>query len=197
MSHPTRSGRANALQVLLTIVAVAAIGLLLLLVVLAAAGSYFFAEHPGIDAAMAGLAPGNPAPAVAAEAWLNGEPPSLDGKVVVVQGWFYNCPYCWKEAPHLADLHRKYADRVEFVGLSTDGVEDAEKVQDFVATNHLQYPIGYGYDAAATLMNGFEARAFPAVWVIGRDGTVRWNRSLEADQSLEEAIKAALAGNEA
>lgn len=191
-----RTGRANALQVVLTVVAVAAIGLLLLLVVLAAAGSYFFAPQ-GVDASLAGLAPGKTAPAITAETWINGEPASLDGKVVVVQGWFYDCPYCWKEAPELAELHRKYADRVEFVGLSTDRADEAAKVEEFVATNKLKYPIGYGYNAAYTLIRGFEAQAFPAVWVIGRDGTVRWNRSLEGKQSLEEAIQAALTGNEA
>lgn len=192
---PARTGRANALQVVLTVVAVAAIGLLLLLVVLAVAGSYFFAS--GVDPSLAGLAPGKPAPAIAAETWINGEPPSLDGKVVVLQGWFYDCPYCWKEAPELAELHRKYADQVEFVGLSTDRAEDAAKVEEFVSTNKLKYPIGYGYNAAYTLMRGFEAQAFPAVWVIGRDGTIRWNRSLEAKQSLEEAIRSALAGDAA
>lgn len=189
-----RPGRSNALQVVLTVLAVAAIGLLLLFVVLAVAGSYFFAEKRGMDPAFAGLAPGNPAPQIAAEAWVNGEPPSLDGKVVVVQGWFYDCKFCWMEAPELAELHRKYGDKVAFVGLSPDPPEDVVRVKDFVAQNGLKYPVGYG---AAGSLGAFEAQAFPAMWVIGRDGTVLWNRSLEGEQSLEEAIRAALAGSEA
>ena len=44
---------------------------------------------------------------------------------------------------------------------------------------------------------GFEGQAYPAIWVIGKDGTVLWNRSLEGDQSLEEAIEAALEGKAA
>ena len=115
-----------------------------------------------------------------------------DGKVIVVHGWFYNCPYCWKEAPEIAELHRKYGDRVAFVGLTTDAAEDLDRIKEFVAEGRMTYPVGYGYDAAVTLMRGFEATAFPVVWVVGPDGTVVWNRSLAGDQSLEEAIQAAL-----
>lgn len=191
MSAPARS---NALQVVLTVLAVAAGGLLLLLVVLVAVGAYFFTVPAGgIDPTMAGLAPGKPAPAISAEAWANGEPEASDGKVLVVQGWFYDCPYCWQETPDLVRLHEKYGDRVSFVGLSTDPVEDVDRVGDFISKNGVKYPVGYGYDAQVTLARGFEAQAFPAVWVVGRDGTVLWNRSLEGKQSLEEAIEAALA----
>lgn len=146
----------------------------------------------GMDAAMAGLSVGKPAPAIEADGWINGEPSSLDGKVVVVHGWFYNCPYCWDEAPHIAQLHEKYGDRVSFVALTTDRLEDRELVEEFVDEGGMKYPVGYGHAAALTLMQGFEASAFPVVWVVGPDGTVVWNRSREGQQSLEEAIQAAL-----
>ncbi len=189
MARPDRS---NALQTVLTILAVGAGGFLLLLVILAAAGSHLFSiPRGGVDPAMAGLAVGQPAPAITAEAWVNGEPPSLDGRVVVVQGWFYDCPYCWKEAPELVALHKKYGDRVSFVALSPDPASDVSKVEEFVAKNELKYPVGYG--AVDSLM-GFEAKAFPAIWVVGGDGKVLWNRSLEGEQTLDEAIAGALAG---
>ncbi|HEX6985844.1 MAG TPA: TlpA disulfide reductase family protein [Planctomycetaceae bacterium] len=162
-------------------------------------GYYIFAlQAPsGVDPAMAGLAVGRPAPPIAAEGWLNGEPSDLAGKVVVVHGWFYDCPYCWQEAPRVAALHEKYGDRVAFVALTTDEAADLPKVEEFVAKGGMKYPVGYGFDAAMTLVRGFEAQAFPAVWVVGPDGTVLWNRSLEGEQSLEEAIRAALAGGKA
>lgn len=192
---PKRTDRTSALQVLLTIVAVAAGGLLLLIVVLAATGSRMFViPQPAMDPAMAGLAVGKAAPEIKAEAWVNGEPETLDGKVVVVQGWFYDCPYCWKEAPEIARLHEKYGDRVAFVGLSTDRTEDADKVKEFVSENGLKYPVGYGYDSHVTLGRGFEATAFPAIWVVGRNGAVVWNLASQGERSLEEAIEAALAG---
>lgn len=190
MSRTAPADRANALQVVLTIIAVAAGGLLLLLVILAVVGGNLFTmPAPGIDPAMAGLAVGKVAPDISAPAWVNGEPRDLNGKYVVVHGWFYDCPYCWQEAPHIAELHDKYGDRVAFVGLSSDAPDAVELVEEFVAKTGIEYPVGYG--AIETLI-GFDANAFPAVWIVGPDGKVVWNRAVEGTQSLEDALEAAL-----
>lgn len=181
--------RANALRVVLTIIAVAAGGLLLLLVILAVVGGNLFTTtSPGIDPA-AGLAVGKTAPAIGAPAWINGEPGELDGKYIVVHGWFYDCPYCWKEAPHVAELYEKYGDRIAFVGLSSDAPEQEELVKEFVSKTGIKYPVGYG--AIKTLI-GFDANAFPALWIVGPDGRVVWNRAVEGKQSFEEALEAAV-----
>lgn len=191
MTTKPRHDRSNALHTLLTIVAVGAGGLLLLLLILAAVGgSLFQIPRQGMPPEMAGLAVGRTAPELSAEGWINGEPAEYEGKITLVQGFFYDCPYCWQEAPEIAKLHKKYGDRVQFVALSSDPPSDQAKVQQFVAENHLTYPVGYG--AIETLI-GFEAQAFPVLWIVGSDGTVIWNLSEEGNQSLEEAIKAALA----
>ncbi|MEM7812669.1 MAG: TlpA disulfide reductase family protein [Planctomycetota bacterium] len=144
---------------------------------------------------MGGLAVGSPVPAIGAEAWVNGPPPAdYDGKVIVVHGWFLNCPYCWEEAPGLGDLARSYAGSdVEFVGLSPDEVSRASAVQEFVEKGGLPYPVGFG---ARDALLGFEAEYFPAVWVVDRTGKVVWNKAYEPYVSLEEAIEQALAGDE-
>lgn len=153
---------------------------------------YALQSPAGMDPAFVGLAIGRQAPAIEADAWINGEPSSLDGQVVVVHGWFYNCPYCWDEAPHVAELHQRYGDRVAFVALTTDRLEDRDLVEQFVDAGGMEYPVGYGRAAALTLMEGFEATAFPVIWLVGTDGTVIWNRAQEGEQSLEQAIQAAL-----
>ena len=196
MPSSSRPDRLGALRTLLTIIAVAGAGLLLLLMILVATGAHLFEPaRQAIPAAMAGLAVGQSAPAIIAEGWVNGEPDELDGRVTVVQAWFYECRYCWQEAPEIASLHEKYVDRVSFVALSPDPVETRPQVEDFVARNRIGYPVGYG--AAESLVLGFDVQAFPSVWVVGRDGKVVWNRSLEDKQSLEEAIVAALGSSTA
>lgn len=190
MTTEPRFDRSNALQTVLTIVAVGAGGLLLLLLILAAVGGSLFTIPPqSVPPEMAGLAVGRTAPELSAEAWINGEPAGYDGKVTVLQGFFYDCTYCWQEAPEIAKLHKKYGDRVQFVALSSDPPSDEARVQEFVNENHFRFPVGYG--ARETLIR-FEVMAFPVLWVIGPDGTVVWNRAEEEKQSLEEAIKAAL-----
>ncbi|MBA3312134.1 MAG: TlpA family protein disulfide reductase [Planctomycetota bacterium] len=189
MATQPRFDRSHALGTALKIVALAAGGLLFLLLVLVVVGGSLFEPPRGMAPDMAGLAVGKTAPALAAEGWINGEPEAYDGKITLVQGWFYDCPFCWQEAPEIADLHAKYGDRVAFVALSPDPPSDIEKVQEFVDKGGLKYPVGYG--ARDTLV-GFEAAAFPVVWLVGSDGTVIWNGAVEGEQSLEQAIKAAL-----
>jgi hypothetical protein len=190
MPAQARFDRSSALQTVLTIVAVGAGGLLLLLLILVAVGgSMFQGPTRGMPPEMAGLAVGRTAPELAAEGWINGEPISYGGKVTVVQGFFYDCRFCWQHAPELVKLHEKYGDRVNFVALSTDPPQDQAKVQEFVDENRVTYPVGYG--AIQTLI-GFEAQAFPVLWLVGPDGTVIWNMAEEHQQSLEDAIEAAL-----
>lgn len=184
---PSSASRSRGLEVALKIVAVAAGGLLLVLL-------YFFAtglsRRSSIDPAVFGLAPGEKAPIIAASAWMNGQPHDLGDKPMVVQAWFYNCPYCWQEAPEIVALSREYGDRVDFVALSPDPVSDKELVTEFVEANNIEYPVGYG--ATKTLAQ-FNVRAFPAVWLVAADGTVLWNRAMHNEQTLEEAIEASIA----
>ncbi|QDT38929.1 peroxiredoxin family protein [Stratiformator vulcanicus] len=167
---------------------------LALVAILIAAGAigYFAAFVVGRDSGIdGGLAVGEVAPELTAAGWLNGEPQPVQGNVTVVNGWFYNCPHCWTEAPELAALSEQFEGRsVQFVGLSPEAPESIEQVKDFVAKNGLKYPNGYG---AIPTLQAFEVRAFPALWVLDRDGTVIWNRSLEHRESLEDAINRALA----
>jgi Thioredoxin-like len=190
MPVESRVDRSSALQTVLTVIAVGAGGLLVLLLLLVAVGgSLFQVPERGMPPEMAGLAIGRTAPELAAEGWINGEPADYDGNLTLVQGFFYDCRFCWQEAPELVELHEKYGDRVNFVALSTDPPQDQALVQEFVDENRLTYPVGYG--AIRTLI-GFEAQAFPVLWLIGPDGTVIWNMTEEPKQSLEQAIEAAL-----
>jgi thiol-disulfide isomerase/thioredoxin len=139
-----------------------------------------------------GLAVGKTAPPVNAGAWLNGEPPSaesMQGKVRVVHGWFTACPVCWREAPELVRLHKKYGEsQVVFLGLTPDGEDILSHIEGFLDKNGITWP--NGYDARQTLID-FDVTGFPCVWVIDAQGKVVWNR--DSRESLEEGIEAALA----
>jgi len=166
---------------------------LLLVVVLMGAAGYLFAFlYPGGgDSGTAGLAVGDSLPPLQAAGWVNGEPASTEGRVTVVNAWFINCPYCWKEAPELSELADKYHNEgVQFVGLSPDPPDNLEGVRNFVEENDLPYPNGYG---AIPTLQAMNVQYFPGLWVVGPEGKVIWNRSMESRESLEQAIERALA----
>ena len=194
MTAPASQKPSSGQKVLVGFLAVIAGGALFVLVALIATiGASSFGPARPVDPAIGGLAVGKAAPPIAAMGWVNGEPEDLTGRVTVVDGWFVGCPFCWKEAPDIAALHRKYAGQgVAFVGLSTDPPQAVDEVKDFVEKNGLAYPNGYG---ALETLAGFEARYFPAVWVVGKDGKVVWNRAMADQESLEDAIRRALSAS--
>lgn len=188
----TGGHQSRAVETILKIIMFGAGGLLLLLVLALATGTVGRFAPPVENPADFGLAPGKKAPEIAAAAWLNGELEASANKPKLVQAWFYECPFCWREAPEVVKLSKRFGDRVDFVALSPDPVSTEEQVQEFIDTNQITYPVGFG---AQETLNGFEVRGYPSLWLVGADGTVLWNLASRHEQTLEEAIEASLAAS--
>lgn len=121
--------------------------------------------------------------------WVNGEPPSLVGKVVVIDAWATWCGPCRQQAPHLKQIQEKYADRddVVFIGLTDENAETLPAIEKFLTETGISWPNGYG---ALELLSELEATSIPMAWVADRNGIIVWNDH-PAD-GLEAAIEAAL-----
>lgn len=138
------------------------------------------------------LIPKGPAPEITAAGWVNGEAPtreSLAGKVVVLCLWATWCGPCHAEAPHLVAVHKQFANRgVVFLGLTTDGEADLDKIHQFLKKAGITWPNGYG---AFETSRALRAEAIPAVYVIGRNGQLRWFDQ-EDGGDLESALELVL-----
>lgn len=170
------------------------LGLLIALAGIVSSAPLLWQLNSGQDET-AGLEIGQPMPPfTGVTGWLNGEAPShedLQGKVVVVNGWFLTCPYCHKGMPDLVELHEKYQrDDVVFVGLTFETEDNLSNVKRYLEKYNSTWPNAYG--ARDTLLS-FKAEYFPGYWIIGRDGKVVWNKSLEGRVSMDDAIEKALA----
>ena len=166
----------------------------LLLLAIAALLAFWMARKFNGGDPEGGLAVGQPAPSITAAGWLNGpgpEPADLKGKVVLISAWGNHCPYCDKEAPELVALHNEFNDRVVFVGLTGDELNNLQG-NNFVERNKLPWPNGY---AAIETLTALEFWAYPMEWIIGADGKIAWNidSRRRSGISLEEGLKQALA----
>jgi thiol-disulfide isomerase/thioredoxin len=161
------------------------------------------------DGATRPLEPGDLLPPLAAEGWLNGQPPTPSNPgvrllVVDVRGdW---CPYCRDSAPDLVGVYQRYATRsVAFVSLTDMPRVSAEGI----ARNYsIPWAIGYRTSPATLTalgvgsgMTGPGYDVAPTLYLVGSDGRVRWSDGQgrfrhtppkEWARQLDQAIEAAL-----
>jgi thiol-disulfide isomerase/thioredoxin len=130
-------------------------------------------------------------PPLIADGWLNGELTDADlrGQVQVVDCFASWCGTCAAEMPAILQLYLKYRyNGVHFWGMTAEGEAKLEAVTRFVERNHTDWPIAYGADP---MMKFLEVVTLPRVFVVGKDGVIRWD-SDQRNGSLERAIRDAM-----
>ena len=139
-----------------------------------------------------GIPVGSKAPAAVVE--------SLDGKSVdlaswigktpvLIEFWATWCPNCKELEPAMAAAHRKYGDRVRFVGVAVSVNQSPELVRRYAAKHAL--PLEILFDRKGTASDAYDVPATSYVVVIDRAGKVVYT-GLGGDQDLEAALKKAL-----
>ena len=127
--------------------------------------------------------------------WLNSAPLTAEGlreRIVLVDFWTYSCVNWLRTLPYLGAWHERYADR----GLVVVGVHapefgfehDFENVRRAAEELGVSYPIVIDNDFA--IWRSFENRYWPALYLVDRDGHVRFQHfGEEAYEETEQAIQ--------
>jgi len=95
-----------------------------------------------------------------------------NGKVLIVNFWATWCPPCRKEIPAFIELQDQYGDQgLQFVGIAID---DKDKVQDYIDTMGINYPVLVGEIDAIDLAKRYGNRfgALPFTAVVDRSGKI-------------------------
>ncbi len=113
-----------------------------------------------------------------------------DGKVLVVNFWATWCPPCRKEIPVFIALQEKYAAQgLQFIGIALD---EKDKVQDFVDTMGIEYPILVGGKQAERVSVAYGNRfgALPYTVIIDKNKNIISQHRGELTQTqVEQQIK--------
>ena len=135
--------------------------------------------------------------------WLNSEPlvaDGLRGRVVLVDIWTYSCVNWLRTLPYVRAWDERYRDR----GLVVVGVHapefgferDLDNVRRAAGELGVGYPVVIDNDFA--IWRSFDNRYWPALYLVDRDGRVRFRHFGEgAYQEIERAIQQLLGVDEA
>jgi len=111
-----------------------------------------------------------------------------DGKIRVLNFWATWCPPCRKETPMFVEMQEQFGDKgLQFIGVAID---DKEKVQDFMDTFGVNYPMLIGTEDAIEVAKQYGNRfgALPWTVVINRDGTIVHTQGGEMTRQKAESI---------
>lgn len=80
------------------------------------------------------LESGDTVPSLKPLQWVKGTPVDVGGKVTLVEVWATWCGPCLDSIPHLTELQKKYADKLNIVGFTE---EKKKEVLPFVKGSFL------------------------------------------------------------
>jgi thiol-disulfide isomerase/thioredoxin len=116
------------------------------------------------------------------DVWINTAPltlASLKGKVVVIDFWAFDCPYCAEAMPHILDLYDKYAkDGLVVIGVHTPRIDyekDVPRIKEAVTKKGIKFPVVV--DNKYDIWSDYLCSTWPSQFVIDRDGIIQFNHS--------------------
>jgi thiol-disulfide isomerase/thioredoxin len=128
-----------------------------------------------------------------APAWLNSEPlgvAALRGRVVLVDFWTYSCVNWLRTLPYVSAWHERYSDD----GLVVVGAHAPEFdfEHDLANVRRAARELGVGYpvviDNDFAVWRSFENHYWPAVYLVARDGHVRFHHFGEGAYEETERV---------
>ena len=139
------------------------------------------------------------APEISSGLWINSEPltlKSLHGRVVLIEFWTFACYNCRNTLPTVKKWDAQYRDKgLTIIGVHTPESDLESNVNDLrreVAALGIKYPVVTDNDYST--WKEYKVEAWPTVFVLDKQGRVRWTHVGEGyyDQT-EEVIKKLLA----
>lgn len=140
---------------------------------------------------------GTKVPAITSSDWINTHGRSLGdlrGNVVLVEFWTFGCYNCRNVEPQVKQWHQQYSNR----GLVVIGIhspefsyeKDVTAVQRYVRDHGISYAVAVDNDFVN--WNRFGNRYWPAMYVIDKQGVIRYVRIGEGGYAETDRVIQAL-----
>ena len=114
--------------------------------------------------------------------WLNSAPltlESLKGKVVVLQFWAFDCPYCAEATPRVIQWHEKYAkDGLVVIAVHVprlDYEKNEARIREAVQKKGIKYAVVV--DNKYDIWSDYLCNVWPTHFVIDQQGVIQLSHS--------------------
>ena len=139
------------------------------------------------------------APEISSGNWINSEPltlKSLRGRVVLLDFWTFACYNCRNTLPTVKKWDAQYRDKgLTIIGVHTPELDYESNIDNLrreVAALGIKYPVVTDNDYST--WKEYKVEAWPTVFVLDKQGRVRWTHVGEgAYDQTEDVIKKLLA----
>jgi glutathione peroxidase-family protein len=138
------------------------------------------------------------APDIHAQQWINSEPlnwDTLQGKVVMVEFWTFECYNCKNVEPYVKAWYNKFHDKgFEIVAVHSPEFErerNINNVRQYVKDHSITYPVAI--DNNFTIWRRFSNRYWPAMYLVDKQGNIRYRfigegRYAEIESRIESLL---------
>ncbi len=138
------------------------------------------------------------APEIYGDFWFNSEPvaiSALRGQVILIDFWDFTCINCIHTIPYLKEWHRRYSDKgLVVIGVHTPEfpfARNPELIERAIKRLGISYPVVT--DNEYLIWGAYANRAWPAKYLIDRDGYIRYYHLDEGNYgTTERSIQALL-----
>ena len=133
------------------------------------------------------------APELASGDWINSEPiklTDLRGRVVLIEFWTFGCINCRNTLPFVKSWDDRYrAKGLTVIGVHSPEFDEERKVEHLrreVASLGIRYPVVTDNDYQT--WKAYKVEAWPTVFLLDKQGRIRWMRVGEGDYDEAERL---------
>ena len=133
------------------------------------------------------------APELATGDWINSGPLKLNdlrGRVVLVEFWTFGCINCRNTLPFVKSWNDRYREKgLTVIGVHSpefDEERDVEQLRREVSSLGIHYPVVTDNDYKT--WNAYKVEAWPTVFLLDKQGRIRWMRVGEGDYDEAERL---------
>jgi len=133
------------------------------------------------------------APELAAGDWINTAPLKLDelrGRVVLIEFWTFGCYNCQNTVPFVKRWDERYREKgLTVIGVHSpefDEERDVAHLRQAVSSLGIHYPVVTDNDYKT--WTAYKVEAWPTVFLLDKQGRIRWMRVGEGDYDQAERM---------